>query len=149
MRIIQINGFRGLITALFIGLCLFAGFVVFPGACVMYGWNKYLTTLAGFPILQLYQGVLLWGIAVVAYFILNKKGLAVSFKEAPELSDSEMNMIMKNAKIYSKMRKINHVIAKSDKFEKSVDIIKPNEKDLSSVISKNIEEKEDSVSKLK
>jgi len=149
MRIVQINGFKGLVTALFIVVCLFAGFVVFPGICVMYAWNRYLTGLAGFPMLQIYQGVLLWGITVVSYFILNKKGFAVSFKDAPELSDSEINMIMKNARIYSKMRKINHVIAKSDKFEKSVDIIKPDEKDLSSVISKNIEEKEDSVSELK
>lgn len=149
MRIIQINGFKGIVTALFIGVCLFAGFIIFPGACVMHFWNKYLHTLAGFPLLSVYQGVLLWGISVVSYFILNKKGLAVSFKEAPELSDSEINMIMKNAKIYSQMRKINHVIGKADKFEKTSDIMKTEEKDASSLVSKSVEEKEESVSNLK
>lgn len=29
MKVVQIDGFRGIITALFIGACLFAGFVVF------------------------------------------------------------------------------------------------------------------------
>lgn len=35
MKVIQINGIKGLITAVFIGVCLFAGFVLFPGYTAM------------------------------------------------------------------------------------------------------------------
>ena len=62
MKIIQIDGFKGLITAAFIGICLFAGFVVFPGMVSMHLWNKYLVNLFMFPVLDVFQGVLLWGL---------------------------------------------------------------------------------------
>jgi len=119
MKIIQIDGFRGLLTAAFIGVCLFAGFVVFPGLVAMHLWNKYLVGAFMFPVLNLFQGVLLWGIVAISYCILCKKGLAVSLKDTPELSDSELDMIMKKAKIHSQMRKVNSIIQKSDTFEKS------------------------------
>ena len=98
MKIIQIDGIRGLVTALFIGVCLFAGFVVFPGLVAMHYWNKYLVNLFMFPMLNLFQGVLLWAIVAISYFILSKKGLAVSFKNTPELSDEELDMILKKSK---------------------------------------------------
>lgn len=118
MKIIQIDGFKGLITAAFMGVCLFAGFVMFPGMVGMHLWNKYLAYNLMFPVLNLFQGVLLWGIVAISYFILFKKGFAVSFKEAPELSDSELEMIMKKAKIHSHMNKVNKIIQSKDCFEK-------------------------------
>lgn len=135
MKIIQIDGFKGLITAAFIGICLFAGFVVFPGMVSMHLWNKYLVNLFMFPVLDLFQGVLLWGIIAISYCILSKKGLAVTFKESEALSEIELEKIMKKAKVYSQMKKVNSVIQKSDSFEKiqqnSVNI----NKDLSHVSS--------------
>lgn len=146
MKVVQIDGFRGIITAVFIGACLFAGFVVFPGMVAMTLWNKYLATLFMFPVLNVLQGVLLWGIIAITYCILSKRGLAVSFKDGPSLSDAEFDMIMRKAKINSQIRKINTVIQKADKFEKNnID----SEKDLTHVsapISLNKEaksEKED------
>lgn len=134
MKIIQIDGFKGLITAAFIGICLFAGFVVFPGLVSMHLWNKYLVNLFMFPVLDLFQGVLLWGIIAISYCILSKKGLAVTFKESDALSDSELDMIMKKAKIHSQMKKVNHIIQKSDCFELQKDSPKQN-RDLSHVSS--------------
>ena len=118
MKIIKINGFKGMITALFIVVCLFAGFVIFPGYVAMTLWNKYLVTLMQFPALSIFQGILLWSIAFLCYMILNKDGFAVSFKESHQLSNAELDMIMKNARIYSNMKKINKIISQSDKFEK-------------------------------
>lgn len=117
MKIIQIDGIRGLVTSLFIGVCLFAGFVVFPGLVAMHYWNKYLVNLFMFPMLNLFQGVLLWAIVAISYFILSKKGLAVSFKNTPELSDEELDMILKKSKITSQMKMMNKIISKSDKFD--------------------------------
>lgn len=153
MKVVQIDGFRGIITALFIGACLFAGFVVFPGMVAMTLWNKYLASMFMFPVLNLLQGVLLWGIIAISYCILSKRGLAVSFKDGPSLSDAEFDMIMRKAKINSQIKKINTVIQKADKFEKAK---LESEKDLariSSPISLNKDvknEKEDeSVSNIK
>ncbi|MBD5402053.1 hypothetical protein HDR58_04560 [bacterium] len=119
MKIIQIDGIRGLITAAFIGVCLFAGFVIFPGFVAQYMWNKYLVSSLMFPVLNLLQGVLLWGIVAISYCILSKKGFAISFKEPPTLSDDELNSIINKAKIHSKMKKINTMVQKSDSFEKN------------------------------
>lgn len=136
MKIIQIDGFKGLITAAFIGVCLFAGFVVFPGMVAMHLWNKYLAALYMFPVLNLLQGVLLWGIVAISYCILSKKGLAVSFRDTPELSDRELDMIMKRARIQSQMSKVNKIIQKSDKFQaKSNEIFASQDKDLSHMSS--------------
>ena len=151
MKIIKIDGFKGLLTAAFIIAGLFAGFVISPGIVMMYLWNKYLVTLASFPIINEFQGVLLWGIIALSYIILSKGKYAVSFKQAPMISDPEMNMIIKNAKIYSKMKKLNNEISKSDRFTKVDNVISINDKkDLSNNInnSSNID-KEESVTSSK
>ena len=120
MKIIKIDGFSGLFTAAFMGCCLFAGFVVFPGYVAMHYWNKYLVTLLAFPQLNLFQGVLLWGIIFSVYYIISKGNLPVSFQTPNDLSDAELNMIIKNAKIHSKMHKKSSIVSKSDKFIKSL-----------------------------
>lgn len=127
MKIIQIDGIKGLITAVFIGVCLFAGFVIFPGYVSMYLWNKYLVNLCMFPALNLFQGVLLWGIVAVSYGIVSKRGLAVSFKSTPELSDAELDSIIKSAKINSQVRMMSRMMSKADKIDiKKVEIKKSN-----------------------
>ena len=119
MKIFQINGFRGLVMTAFIVCCLFAGFVVFPGVVAMYLWNKYLVNLLSFPTLSLFQGVLLWGIMAVSYFIISNGKLPVSFETPDSLSDAELNMIMKQARISSDLRKINSIMKNRDTFSKA------------------------------
>lgn len=155
MKIIQIDGIKGLVTALFIGVCTFAGFVIFPGQVAMTLWNKYLASSFMFPTLNLMQGVLLWGIAAISYCIVSKKGFAVTFKNTPELSDEELDAIMKSAKLSSQIRMINRNVSKFDKFEmhnkKDLGLKNTNnEKDTSYISSpmplnnsKNIETKND------
>lgn len=148
MKVIKIDGIKGLISAIFIGACLFAGFAISPGYAAMYLWNKYFVTLYSFPALNLFQGVLLWAILVISYCILTKGGFAVSFKNTPELSDEELDSIIKTAKINTQMRMINKLVSKSDKF----DTIKQNPfevKDIQSSVSQNDNETEDKVSNLK
>ena len=102
MKILKIEGFRGMITMAFAGICLFAGFVIFPGYVAMILWNRFLASMFEFPLINIFQGVLLWGISVVSYCIIFKNGFAVSFLTNPsELSEAELNMIMRNARMYS------------------------------------------------
>ena len=122
MKIFQINGFRGLIMTAFIICCLFAGFVLFPGVVAMHLWNKYLVNLLSFPSLNMFQGVLLWGITALSYFIISNGKLPVSFESPDSLSDAELNMIMKKARISSDMRKINSMMKSADSFQKSTKV---------------------------
>ncbi len=117
MKIIQIDGIRGLITAAFMGVCLFAGFVMFPGYVAMSLWNKYLVVPYVFPSLNLLQGVLLWGIVAISYCIVSKKGLAVSFKNSPELSDAELHSIIQRAKISKRKNVMPKSLLKIDESE--------------------------------
>lgn len=120
MKIIQIDGIKGFITVSFISICLFAGFVIFPGFIAMYFWNKYLAAAYMFPVLNLFQGVLLWGIAVISYCIFTQKDFAISYKETPELSDEEINKILQSVKFAPRMHVINKVITQHDKSVKGL-----------------------------
>lgn len=143
MKIVQIDGIRGLITAAFIGVCLFAGFVVFPGMVAMHLWNKYLVNLYMFPVLNILQGVLLWGIVAITYLILTKNEMPISFKETKGLSDSELDMIIKQARIQSQIRRVNKMINKSDIFEKTNNPTMPSDKNLSHISASITEIKEE------
>lgn len=143
MKIVQIDGIRGLITAVFIGVCLFAGFVVFPGMVAMHLWNKYLVNLYMFPVLNILQGVLLWGIVAITYLILTKNEMPISFKETKGLSDSELDMIIKQARIQSQIRRVNKMINKSDIFEKTNNQTMPSDKNLSHISASITEIKEE------
>lgn len=155
MKIVRIDGIKGLINALFICAGLIAGFVIAPGYLAMHLWNKYLVNLLQFPTLNHLQGVLLWGIVAITYCILSKEGFAVYFKDAPnELSEEEINSIVKNAEINKKMKMMNRLMAKHDKFEVNKDEIKKNSSLVSSPISLNkknsVEEsKDEKVSNIK
>jgi len=121
MKIIQINGFRGLIMAAFIGVCLFAGFVVFPGFIAMHYWNKYLVNLAMFPELNLFQGVLLWGITAVSYCIISKNRFDVSFRNSSALSDADLESIIKSAKKSSQVRMMDKFVSTLEKTDVAKD----------------------------
>lgn len=120
MKIVQIDGIKGLITAVFVCACAFSGFVISPGYALKTLWNKYLVGAYMFPNLSLFQGILLWAILVISYFIVSKKGFALSFKSTHEISEDELKSIVNTAKLNSKMKIFNNVIH-SDKFVKNSD----------------------------
>ena len=112
-RVIQINGFRGIIVALGILACLIAGFIVFPGLVAMSIWNFISAKTLLIPPLGIIQGTLLWGIVVVSYLILKKRHVIVSFKPPTELSDDELDEVMERIKMETATRMMTDVIAKS------------------------------------
>ena len=115
MKIVQINGFRGLLVAAFMGVCLVAGFVFFPGIMAMKLWNHFLT---GFPVLNVFQGILLWGMVAICYFILfSQKEMPVSLKSVSGLSDRELDKIMEKAKIHAQFIKASSLIPPAIKSE--------------------------------
>ncbi len=116
-RIIQIAGFRGLLTALFIGICLAAGFVIFPAQVAVYIWNYISANFIAIPTINLFQGILLWAIVVMVYNIANNNRLIISFARPKQLSDEEMRSLMERIKIQAQARQLNTMILKSDEFK--------------------------------
>ena len=124
-KIIQISGIKGLITALFVVTCLAAGFVAFPGFVAMNIWNHF----AGFtvPEINLYQGILLWAIVALVYFIANKQSFSVSFESPKELNEEEMNVLMERIRMQSQAKMLNQMMIKNLQEIQKEDVIKTTE----------------------
>ena len=110
-KIIQISGIRGIIMAMFIVTCLAAGFIAFPGLVAMNIWNYFAGT--NLPVINLYQGILLWGIVALSCFIASKQKFAVSFETPKELTEEEMNILMERIKMQSQAKMINQIMLKN------------------------------------
>lgn len=104
LRVVQINGFRGLFLTLFILSCLIAGFIAFPAFLAMNSWNYLAIKTGSFPAINFGESVLLWAIITFSIFIFNKKKLIISFNSKQELSDDEVKAVISKIK----SQKINH-----------------------------------------
>ena len=104
VRMIEIRGIGGLLKLVFIGVCLVAGFGVFPGVALMYLWNNLLSANSILPSIGLVQGLLLYGIFVMIYFLRNKPKFSISCGSFSELSDDELEKIIMNAKLDAEKR---------------------------------------------
>ncbi len=97
-NIIQIRGIKGILFVVFIGCCLAAGFVVFPGLVAMHIWNYLVKYTATLPTIGIIQGVLLWGIIAASYFIFRKEKLVVCMRSSDGLSEDELKEVFQNIK---------------------------------------------------
>lgn len=101
--------------AIFVVVCLAAGFVGFPALIAMQGWN-YAAEFFGFPTINMVQGLMLWAIIAISCFIINEKGKYFVTINSKGLSDKEIAKLIK---------KINHQRNKDmleDMYVKSVDL---------------------------
>ena len=121
-KIIQISGIKGLITALFVVTCLAAGFVAFPGFVAMNIWNHFAGSSV--PEINLYQGILLWAIVALVYFIANKQSFSVSFESPKELNEEEMNVLMERIRMQSQAKMLNQMMIKNLQEIQKEDVVK-------------------------
>ena len=98
INVIQIKGIKGIIVAGFIVSCLAAGFIVFPGWIGMYAWNYVSSLSSNIPSIGLFQGILLWGIIIAAYFTFRKEKVIVCMKSPQGLSDDELKAVFADIK---------------------------------------------------
>ena len=94
MKIIQINGFRGLLLGAFVLTCTIAGFVAFPGLVTKEVWNFLAEPIAMIPAISLIGGILLWSIILFSFFMFKKNKFIVSFNSPQNLSDDEFRLMM-------------------------------------------------------
>lgn len=119
LKVLQINGFRGLFLFFFVISCLIAGFIAFPALLTMNAWNYLSTHTGSFPLITFQEGILLWAIIVFSIYIFNKKKLIVSFNTQHELTDDEVKDVISKIKHHSS----------SPLLPKDMDITRKNEKD--------------------
>ncbi|MBE7711457.1 MAG: hypothetical protein E7Z92_04880 [Cyanobacteria bacterium SIG31] len=98
MNVIQIKGIKGLIIAGFVVCCLAAGFIVFPGWLSMLTWNYIVSYTPSIPTIGLFQGLLLWGIILAAYFVFRKERVVVCMKSPQGLSEEELKAVFADIK---------------------------------------------------
>lgn len=101
LKVIQINGFRGLFLTLFIISCLIAGFIAFPAFLTMNAWNYLSIRTGSFPSISFYEGILLWAIIAFSVYIFNKRKFIVSFNTQRELSENEVKDVISRFKSQS------------------------------------------------
>lgn len=93
-RVLQINGFRGLLIAFFAISCLIAGFIAFPAFLLMNAWNYLSVATSSFPAIDFAEGLLLWAIIIFSILIFNKRKFIVSFNSQQALTEAEMSEIV-------------------------------------------------------
>lgn len=98
MKVVQISGIKGILSVVFIGSCLIAGFVGFPGLIAMCAWNWVANNYFLVPEINIFQGILLWAIVALIYFIADNKALAVSIARPDQLNEEEMKWLMQKIK---------------------------------------------------
>ncbi|MCM1009843.1 MAG: hypothetical protein NC390_03055 [Fusobacterium sp.] len=101
MRVIQISGFRGILSAIFIVACLIAGFVGFPSIALEHGWNKLADITGTLPYINAFQGLILWGILAVSYMIINRKQRYLAVFEPKPRNPKEIRDIINEIKSQS------------------------------------------------
>ena len=139
-KIIQIAGFRGLFMALFIGICLAAGFVVFPAKVAVYAWNYLALNYLSILSINLFQGVLLWAIIVMICYMANNNRMVISFAQPKQLSEEEMKRLMERIRLQAQARQLNTMVLKSEEL-KNLAQKQEMEKTADSEVSKNTDSK--------
>lgn len=139
-KIIEINGFRGFLTFMFIGVCLVAGFVVFPAKVAMYLWNNLVSTYLAAPTINIWQGLLLWAAVALTGYIASGKKVFVSFSEPEQLNDAEMKMLMDRVKIQEEARRLNAMLLKPETLKEITKKIEEEQAVLAKKVSDNVQE---------
>lgn len=111
-RVIEIRGFRGLLTALFVVCCLVTGFTVFPGFIAMHIWNLFTPYVTDMPQMQLIHGVMLWAICFLIWFAFYGKIPSLHFGCNKPMDEEEIRQFVE--KIQQEQMKANEETVKSD-----------------------------------
>lgn len=98
VNVIQINGIKGILFMVFIGSCLAAGFIAFPGLVCMKLWNIVASHFINLPFIGILQGILLWGILAAAYYTFRREKAIVCIRSPKGLSEEELKAVFENLK---------------------------------------------------
>lgn len=119
--VIKINGFKGLLLALFIIGCLIAGFLIFPGWICKSIWNFIAGYFMQMPVMTLVHGILLWCIIALSVYASNKGNLAISIGTSMPVNRNEERIKEIIKQINEKNSKIVPLSKKNDNIDDESD----------------------------
>ena len=117
INVIQIKGVKGILLAIFVVTCLAAGFIAFPGIVCTKLWNLISAQTNSLPAIGVLQGILLWAIIVVSYFVFRKDKVVVCLKTPQELNEEELKNVFADLKKQSKEDPILQAMLKARESE--------------------------------
>lgn len=119
--VIKINGFKGLLLAVFCIGCIIAGFLIFPGWICMHIWNYFAGFFLQAPVMHLVHGILLWCIIALSVYAINRGDLTISFGTASPLPPNEEKIKEVISKINERNAQILPLIKKLEESENITD----------------------------
>ena len=125
-------------------VCLFAGFVVFPGRVAQFLWNYTGSNYIMLPEISLWQGILLWAMVALSIYVMNGRKFAISFQQPSELNEEEMRFLMKRIEMHRQAQKLDAMILKSNDIKilkKNIEVPRSSENTSSQEQINNINEK--------
>ena len=102
------------------------------------------------PAINIYQGVLLWGIFAIIGFIINdKKRFLVAYKNPAQLSEEEMKKLMERVKLQSQARMLNSMIINAKDYKDSKDLkVVENKENIEHIEKENSDNQEKDIHKV-
>jgi len=97
-KVIQINGFKGLIIFAFIACCVATGFIMFPSWLCKSVWNFVAVYVPHMPEMTMITGGILWAIIALSYFAIAKPRIAIGLGNHSQMSEAEIDMITNRLK---------------------------------------------------
>jgi len=95
IKVVEINGLRGLLAVAFMVVCAGAGFIVFPAWALMSVWNFISNNIYYLPKMNLLHGFMPYAIFVLIYFATRKRKSFIGISSA-DLTQSHIAAIMKD-----------------------------------------------------
>ena len=95
IKVITINGFRGLVLAAFIIFGLVSGFIVAPAYFCKEIWNFIGTNYVVLPHMEIYHGAILWAIIALSVYAICKNKIYIGVPVAPKFDEEKLKAILK------------------------------------------------------
>lgn len=124
-KVITINGFRGIIAAVFVVSGLIAGFIISPGWVCMKLWNYFFEYSSYFSQMNLYHGILLWIVIALSLYALNNRRSLIGFGSYSGLSPEQIRDIMEKTR--KAEAKLLQELKEKAKNEESETVLKENQ----------------------
>jgi len=107
---IKIYGYHWVLFGLFVITCFIVGFIVFPAFLTICAWNRISAATSVFPVINIFQGILLWLIIATSIYLFNKDRFTVLLNRSVGLTQEEMDEIAREVRenaLKKKMAKRN------------------------------------------
>ena len=95
IKVIEINGLRGILAVVYAVICAAAGFIIFPAWALMSLWNYFGQYIYNFPHMNLLHGFMLYAVIVLLYVATNSNRASFGISTV-NLTKSHIAAMMKD-----------------------------------------------------